>query len=406
MSDNWSNCSNSTHPTYGCLGQHTISYHKDIEGWIGTKKITIDVGAQATITLEQLAQPQTANYLMAQIPIAGSTTHYYTVEVRRKVGYDVKLPGQAVIIHDVDTNRSNGRDAYVIDIDNNGNTGDEGSHWTVGETFSDAINNITVQVLSSTSTGFVLTVSNNPGVATKTPTATATQTATPTPTIQAGVCTPARVIACGSSDSYNNSGAGSTDAIDYYSCSLWYESGPEVAYTFTPNVSGQVTVSLNGLTADLDLFVLSNPGSCNANNCLTYGDTSASFTATAGQSYFLVVDGYEGAVSNYTLNVTCPAVWTQTPTSTATSTNTSTPTRTPTPTSTRTPTATPTATVTNTSTPTYTPTSTVTRTPTATTTHSPTPTRTPTRTATSTATQTPTATPMLDKHVYLPLIRK
>ena len=155
MSDTWSNQNRSTDPTYGVLAQHTISYHKDKLGWIpAAKKYT--ASGNATITLEQLALPQTGNYLMAQIPIAGSNTHFYTVEVRRQTGYDIKLPGQAVIIHEVDTTRL--RPANVIDADGNGNTGDAGGMWTVGERFADATHGIYVNVLSATATGFQVSI--------------------------------------------------------------------------------------------------------------------------------------------------------------------------------------------------------------------------------------------------------
>jgi M6 family metalloprotease-like protein len=161
MSDGWSNCSNSSDATYGCLGQHTIAYHKDILGWIPANQKSTPTGAgTTTITLEQLALPQTGNYLMAQIPIGGSTTRFYTVEVRRKTGYDVKLPGQAVIIHEVDTTRD--IPAHVIDADNNGNTGDAGAMWIPGETFTDTPNGISVSVLSTTSTGFRVSITYNP----------------------------------------------------------------------------------------------------------------------------------------------------------------------------------------------------------------------------------------------------
>ena len=159
MSDTWSNCGNSSHITYGCLGQHTISYHKDRLGWIpANQKYTVNQYTYASLTLEQLALPQTSNYKMAQIPIGGSSTHFYTVEVRRKTGYDVKLPGQAVIIHEVDLSRS--RPANVIDIDDDGDTGDVGAMWTVGETFTDTTNNIKISVTAATATGFNVTISN------------------------------------------------------------------------------------------------------------------------------------------------------------------------------------------------------------------------------------------------------
>ena len=179
MSDTWSNCGNSSDPIYGCVGQGTISYHKNLEGWIGSRRYVVPVGSQSTLTLEQLDLPQTTNYLMAQIPINGSSSLYYTVEARRKTGYDVKLPGQAVIIHQVDTSRS--RPANVVDIDGNGNTGDAGAQWTVGETFTDSANHISVRVDSATGTGFVVTISNAASGPTATP--TATRTPSPTPTV-------------------------------------------------------------------------------------------------------------------------------------------------------------------------------------------------------------------------------
>ncbi|MFZ5879909.1 MAG: S-layer homology domain-containing protein, partial [Chloroflexota bacterium] len=158
MSDTWTDCANSTDPTYGCIGQHTISYHKDMLGWITLPERYIPpaAGGTHTITLEQLALPATGNYKMAKIPIGISLTHFYTVEVRRKVGYDVKLPGQAVIIHEVDTTRS--RPANVVDPDNNGNTGDDGAMWLPGETFTDTANHITVTVLAATATGFEVSI--------------------------------------------------------------------------------------------------------------------------------------------------------------------------------------------------------------------------------------------------------
>ena len=60
-------------------------------------------------------------------PLPGST-RFYTVETRRLAGYDAKLPGHAVIIHFVDTTRSD-RDAQVIDPDANGNPDDAGAMW-------------------------------------------------------------------------------------------------------------------------------------------------------------------------------------------------------------------------------------------------------------------------------------
>lgn len=159
MSDNWSNCERSTDPVFGCEGQHTIAYHKDRLGWIpASQKLILAGNTAASVTLEQLALPQTSNYKMIQIPIRGSSSHFYTLEVRRQTGYDIKLPGQAVIIHEVDLSRE--RPAYVIDPDLNGDTGDAGAMWTTGEVFRDTANGISVAILSETATGFQVTVQN------------------------------------------------------------------------------------------------------------------------------------------------------------------------------------------------------------------------------------------------------
>jgi len=160
MSDTWSNCfrdNGNRDPAYGCLGQHTIAYHEDLLGWIpADRKYTATSGTRATVELEQLALPPAGSYLMAQIPIGGSATRFYTVEARRRVGYDTQLPGQAVIIHEVDTARR--EPAHVVDADGNGQTGDGGAMWLPGEAFGDAANGVTVCVNSATATGFVVTI--------------------------------------------------------------------------------------------------------------------------------------------------------------------------------------------------------------------------------------------------------
>jgi M6 family metalloprotease-like protein len=198
MSDSWANCSRSTDPIFGCLGQHTISYHKDKLQWIpSSQKQTVSSGTQ-TITLERLALPQTSDGRMIVLPVNGSQTMFYTVEVRRWAGYDVKLPLEGVIIHQVNT--TTGTPAVVIDADNNGNTGDAGAAWGVGESFSDTAYGITVTINSETATGYVVTVTNNPGtLPTPTPTPTLAPTPTPTPTLTSG----------------DANGDGNVDATDY-----------------------------------------------------------------------------------------------------------------------------------------------------------------------------------------------
>ena len=122
------------------------------------RKLNVAANSSQTITLERLAQPGSGNYLMAQIPIDNAPGQFYTVEARRPVGnYDGNLPANAVVVHRVDPTRGD-RLAQVMDADNNGDPNDAGAEWTVGETFADQANAITVSVNAQTATGFQVTI--------------------------------------------------------------------------------------------------------------------------------------------------------------------------------------------------------------------------------------------------------
>src|SRR5262249_50799411 len=140
MSDVWDNCP-PYDPTYGCVGTHTISYHKDLLGWIpASRKYLATPGTTQTIDLEALDQLATPGHMIAQIPVPGSATRFSPVEARRLAGYDATLRGRAVVIHLVDTTRAD-RDAQVVDPDANGNPDDAGAMWLPGEAFLDTANN-------------------------------------------------------------------------------------------------------------------------------------------------------------------------------------------------------------------------------------------------------------------------
>jgi M6 family metalloprotease-like protein len=132
---------------------HTISYHKNLLGWIpAARKLTVGPNTSQTITLERLALPGSGNYLMAQIPIDNAPGQFYTVEARQRVSYDDSLPGSAVVLHRVDGA------AQVVDVDNNGDPNDAGAMWTPGETFTDASNKITITTNAQTATGYQVTI--------------------------------------------------------------------------------------------------------------------------------------------------------------------------------------------------------------------------------------------------------
>ena len=162
MSDVWGNCP-PWDPTYGCVGTHTISYHKDLLGGSRATGATWRRPARrATIAFEPLDQLATSGYMIARIPLPGSTTRFYTVETRRLAGYDAPLPGHAVIIHLVDTTRAD-RDAQVVDPDADRDPDDAGAMWLPGEMFVDSDNGISVAVVGETTQGFLVTVSASSG---------------------------------------------------------------------------------------------------------------------------------------------------------------------------------------------------------------------------------------------------
>jgi len=180
---------------------------------------------------------------------------------------------------------------------------------------------------------------------------------------------------------------------------------PEQVYQWTPAVSGTATLDTCGGATSFDTVLYVRGGVCAAGTQLVCADdevgcttsepndrhaSRATLSVTAGQTYFIVVDGFNGANGTFSLNVAPPSA--SAPTATRTSTPTVAP-ATPTPTRTATKTATPTSTATKTATPIVTATPTKTATPIATATATKTATPIPTTTATKTPTPIPTTTP-------------
>lgn len=150
-------------PQYGCIGVGTIAYHLDRLGWIPVhRKMVINPGSQALLTLERLRKPVSmTNYLIAQIPVAGAANRFYTVETRKygsAENYDLLIPDEAVVIHNVLTTRS--EPAQVVDGTNNGNPNDAGAMWIPGESFTDTVNGIRVSVLASGASSFDVFIAN------------------------------------------------------------------------------------------------------------------------------------------------------------------------------------------------------------------------------------------------------
>ncbi len=124
--------------------------------------------------------------------------------------------------------------------------------------------------------------------------------------------TPTAVLDCDSAtDSGSNDDPGSTRQVDAYPCLASSYRGREVLYAFEPPADGTYGVALTGLTGDLDLVVIGlSSCSCSAASGATgSADEELSFTATAStdNDYLIFVDGAQGTISDYTLELTCPS---------------------------------------------------------------------------------------------------
>lgn len=133
---------------------------------------------------------------------------------------------------------------------------------------------------------------------TRTPTPSPTSTATPVPLINTASAEP---IACG--QTIRGITQGTASNVYSYGCVPWWpETGPEKVYRLTLSAGIQVDALLAGMTSDLDLFLLTGASPA---SCVAYGDTGFTAAAAPG-TYYLVVDGFNGAAGSFTLSLWCP----------------------------------------------------------------------------------------------------
>jgi hypothetical protein len=126
-------------------------------------------------------------------------------------------------------------------------------------------------------------------------------------------CPNALPLRCGDRLDHNTHTQGRSNMWRGYNCSQRLESGREAIYVFQQNESCKAVVRLNGMTTDLDLFLLDtcDPLACTTTRSptpfkqFTPNVEKIAFQAEAGQSYFAVVDGYDGAAGAYSIEVDC-----------------------------------------------------------------------------------------------------
>ena len=77
-------------------------------------------------------------------------------------------------------------------------------------------------------------------------------------------------------------------------------------FTVVAPADGEGAAVLVGNNAGLGVSVMEEiNGQCQASNCLAGGSTAAVFPMTAGQIYFVSVDGPVGAAPDFTLDINC-----------------------------------------------------------------------------------------------------
>jgi hypothetical protein len=89
--------------------------------------------------------------------------------------------------------------------------------------------------------------------------------------------------------------------VDAYGCEpAWDESGPEHVYVLTASEDLVADAWLLDNDPDLDLVVLSD---CESDSCLAQANSEVSIVLGAGETVYLVVDGFDGAAGAYDLRL-------------------------------------------------------------------------------------------------------
>ncbi len=126
--------------------------------------------------------------------------------------------------------------------------------------------------------------------------------AKPTPT---GTLNCANAVALVCVQVYNGTTIGGNSNVVQYNGYPYtnHLTGPEIVHTVTTTAVGDITATLTNLGGqDLDIFLL---GSCSEQECFTWNDNGLTYPNAPAGTYYIVVDGYDGAQGTYTLTLNC-----------------------------------------------------------------------------------------------------
>ena len=114
-------------------------------------------------------------------------------------------------------------------------------------------------------------------------------------------------VVSGTIDQTASTLGGSCSGGDCYTCGSPYsrlaQDEYEDVYSFTCQASGTVTLNISGLDCDLDIYILDDTcdpyGGCEEGSTEAgTADDSVSFTCVAGDTYYVVIEGYGFGLSS------------------------------------------------------------------------------------------------------------
>jgi len=163
MSDTQSDCfvnPDANDSNYGCIGQHPLAYHKYSVGWFSTEQVTtVHRGETTSVAINNHEQSLPTDIQLVLLETA-IDNKLYTIETRKRIGYDVKLPFSGVIIHTVQPDSFGQIQPRLIDGDNDGDLLDDAVVWVPGETYRNEKDEITICIESITPSGYEIAVAS------------------------------------------------------------------------------------------------------------------------------------------------------------------------------------------------------------------------------------------------------
>jgi hypothetical protein len=124
-----------------------------------------------------------------------------------------------------------------------------------------------------------------------------------------GTCGVGESISCGQTISKTAADfAGASDVLDAYNCNVGNYDGGEFVFEWTAPSGSEVSFELvdpEPTQTNMDLMVLDASMGCHGNACVDWGLNSMDFEPTAGQTYYLVVDGYDSDMGDFSVTLDC-----------------------------------------------------------------------------------------------------